>query len=209
MLLDAVVRDFEPINKILLISPNYDDRCFIRKIFPEALIIATDIYTWNLNDPPPRHFPRFDLAVSSNVLMYSSAPEIWISNILSITNLYVAQDIKYLKRSSRYPYLGIDGDSMRYTLATENTPQPSFALSNLSVNICKYFEFEGIRNEYHKNDDPPVHICVAMSSRDQVHTPVLISYYFLAIKQNVLIFVGKNIKRIKKRLRKRYRTSEK
>ena len=146
LLLDSVVKAFQPINKILLVSTNYDDRYFIRKIFPDSLICITDIFTWDLNGPPPKYFPRFDLAISSNVLMYSHCHEKWITNILSITNLYVFQDLKYRKRSLNSPYMGVDGDSIRYTFVPENTKQPSFALSDLPFSVCKYFEFEGIKS---------------------------------------------------------------
>ena len=163
--LDPVPR---AVRKILLISPNEEDYRFIRRVFPGTRIFASFINDWNLNDPPPRRFPKVDLACSSNVLMYSNDPERWISNIVSIASLYIFQDVKYRKRSAEVSnHLGTDGDCMRYTLNPEKTEQPSFALSAVRHHVERYFEFEGIGNDFHSKEDPPIHICAAISAHTQ------------------------------------------
>lgn len=200
LLLDSIVRVFQPINKILLVTPNYDDRYFIKTLFPDSLICITDIFTWDLDNLPPKYFPRFDLAISSNVLMYSHYPEKWITHILSIANLYVFQDLKYRKRSLKSPHLGVDGDSIRYTLISESTKQPSFALSGLQFSVCKYFEFEGVKNEYHNNDDPPIHICAAIAAPHKIQSTISVKDRLFAVKQDLQVFTGKNLRRLSRRL---------
>jgi hypothetical protein len=199
-LLDSVVKDFQPINKILLISPHGSDRSFVRKLFPDALIIVSQIYTWDLNNPPPGNYPKVDLAISSHVQMYADNPQIWIRNILSIANLYAFQDLKYRNRSAGELGLGTDADRMRYTLNPENTKQPSCALSELPFRVHRFFEFEGIKNEHHKEDDPPIHICAAVSAGR--HNPTLVSLgdVLFSFRQDLVIAVRRNLQRVSKRI---------
>jgi len=103
--------------------------------------------------------------------MYSKSPGTWIENILKITENFVFQDVKYRKRSEVAPYLGSDGDETRYALKSGNYQQPTFALSNLPSKQITYFEFAGIPNQCHTDNDPPIHICAAVHS-DKGRTPI-------------------------------------
>jgi hypothetical protein len=200
-ILDSVLKEFQPINKILLISPNRSDRDFVRKLFPDALIIVSQIYTWNLNNPPPDGYPKVDLAISSHVQMHADHPEVWIRNILSIANLYVFQDLKYRNRvPGSGVRLGTDHDVMRYTLNPEKTKQPSFALSGLPFRIHKFFEFEGIKNEYHEENDPPIHMCVAISNGRRDRTRVSLRDVLFSVRQELVIFARTNAHRVSKRI---------
>jgi hypothetical protein len=199
-LLDSVVKDFQPIKKILLISPHASDRHFVRKLFPDALIIVSQVYTWNLSNPPPSQYPKVDLAISSHVQMHSENPELWIRNILSIANLYVFQDLKYRRRTTSESGMGTDADRTRYTLNPENTKQPSFALSGLPFRIHRFFEFEGIKNEYHKADDPPVHMCVAVSADRRDPTRVSFGDVLFSHRQDLVVTVRTFLHRVSKRI---------
>jgi len=199
-LLDRVVADFPPIRKILLISPSRSDRYFVRRLFPGALIIPSQIFTWDLNNPAPAHYPKVDLAISSHVQMYAADPERWIRNILSIANVYAFQDLKYRNRSREGCGFGVDGDCMRYTLKPENTRQPSYPLERLPFRVHEFFEFEGIRNELHGKDDPPIHMCAAVSNGAGSATQVSLADVLFSLKQDAVIFTRTNVRRVSRRL---------
>lgn len=156
--------ELSPVNSVLLLSPNDDDVRFVKSLFPHALISSLYESDWNLYDPAPDYVTCFDTAFAHNVLMYSKAPEVWIQNILRVSRYFVAQDIKYRKRSSEAPYLGRDRDETRYSLTPETCVQPTFDLMELPNRPIQYFEYAGISNEYHLANDPPIHICMAFQS---------------------------------------------
>lgn len=154
--------------KILLLSPSLFDVQLIRKIFPGSSIYVALFEDWNLNDMPPNGIGSFDLAIASNVFMYSENPRAWFSNLLETANIVVLQDIKYRKRSNKFPYLGLDADKVRYTNKLNNyfnvePNQPTFELCQLSnVEIVYYNEYDGALNEYHSIVDIPIHIVVVI-----------------------------------------------
>lgn len=199
-LLEEIVPDFQPIRKILLISPSRSDRKFIQRLFPRALIIPSQIFTWDLNDPPPSHYPAVDLAISSHVQMYSADPERWIRNILSIANVYAFQDLKYRRRSANGLGFGSDGDRIRYTLKPEATAQPSFALEQLPFIVHSFFEFQGVRNELHEKDDPPIHMCAAITKGEVKRTRVTLGDVLFSLKQDAAIFARTNVNRVTRRV---------
>jgi hypothetical protein len=199
-LLHAVLADRAPVRKILLISPSRADRYFVGRLFPGALIIPSQIFTWNLNDPPPTRYPKVDLAIASHVQMYAADPERWIRNILSIADVYAFQDLKYRKRSRQGLGFGVDGDCIRYTLKPEATRQTSYVLERLPYRIEHFFEFEGVPNELHTKDDAPVHVCAALSNGSHPAPPVSFSDVFFTLQQQAVIFARTNLGRLSRRL---------
>lgn len=157
--------ELSSVNSLLLLSPNDDDVRFAKSLFPHAFISSLYKSDWNLYDPAPDSVAGFDMALAQNVLMYSQSPDVWIRNILGVSRHFVAQDIKYRKRSAMAPYLGKDHDVTRYSLTPDTCIQPTFDLSQLPDRPIQYFEYAGIANEYHVANDPPIHICMAFKSK--------------------------------------------
>jgi|GEM_PF-6544099 len=171
------------IESILLLSPGPSDYKFIKSLFPNAHIAAAFVCDWNLENSPPSDFIQFDLVIASNVMMYSTSPEKWIENILKNTSIFIFQDLKYRKRSEAPPYLGLDGDATRYALTQGNHQQPTYFLANLTVQPKIYFEYSGVSNEFHEENDPPIHICATIFSdvfpASQQHTSFKKTIFFM------------------------------
>ena len=99
------------IQTILLISPNRQQYDLFRERYSDSRICCADKYSWNLSD---KKGWRFDLIFAGNVMMYSPTPALWFENILQCSRLFLVQDLVNRRRSNIPPYLGSDGDAVRY-----------------------------------------------------------------------------------------------
>lgn len=165
--LDELLSNDATIRKVLLISPVVEDYQFIRRHYPHFKLYITQIHDWNLNDPCTLKLGRFDLAIASNVMMYSHAPQRWIDHVLGISRYFAMQDLVHRKRSAQAPYLGTDKDAVRYCHSGRGVsttfPEP-FDLAALTQPLVYFTTYEGGLNEFHGKDDAPVHCMVIISA---------------------------------------------
>lgn len=153
---------------LLLISPDRDDLQFARSRFPRARIFASFRWNWDLNRPCPFGADRFDLCLVSNVFHYSPDPALWYENLLATTRVALIQDLIWRKRSDSPPFLGPDGDAIRYEFnerGVHSAAERTFDLSMLDLQF-RYFEtFSGGLNDYHDATDPPRHFVSIVEGR--------------------------------------------
>ncbi len=97
--------------RVLLLSPNIDQYRLLRATHPEATIYSSDRFLWDLSKPKSW---TFDVIFAANVMHYSPAPRAWYDHVLGACELFVVQDLVNRRRSARPPFLGADGDRVRY-----------------------------------------------------------------------------------------------
>jgi hypothetical protein len=165
--IDHLVHLHPGVHKVLLISPNVDDYQFIRHHYPRFDLYITQIGDWDLNQPCTLRLGSFDMAIASNVMMYSHLPQLWIDHVLAISKYFIAQDLIYRKRSSVPPYLGTDQDAIRFCHSGRSisTPFPApFDLNSLRQPLAYFVTFQGGGNEFHRAGDPPQHMVMTIES---------------------------------------------
>ncbi len=154
-----------PHPSVLLISPSRHDVLMLHRRLPGATLTIVNIGDWNLDQPPPPDFGRFDWAIASNVLHYARAPQTWATHLLQASPVLVIQDLIERRRSPEAPHLAADGDRMRYRHSLAGVGSSfagAFDLATL-VPVPAYFEaFEGTRNDYHAGAPAPVHFCAVV-----------------------------------------------
>jgi hypothetical protein len=165
--IDHLIHSHPDVRKVLLISPIVDDYQFIHRNYPQFDIYITRIDDWDLNHPCALQLGIFDLAIASNVMMYSHDPQRWIDHVLAVSRYFLAQDLVYRKRGSAPPFLGSDQDAMRYCHSGRSisTPFPSpFDLNTVRQHFVYFEVFQGGGNEFHQPDDPPMHMVMTVKS---------------------------------------------
>lgn len=155
--------------QVLLLSPHANDWRFIKSRLPGARLYVATAKTWDLNDPLSGA-GYFDLIVASNVFHYSREPRVWFDNVLARTRYLVLQDLIYRRRSPRAPFLGNDGDAVRYCYSrrgvTSGFAEP-FDLSEIDARIVWFQDYEGGRNELHPDSEPaPRHFVLVARGGD-------------------------------------------
>lgn len=143
---------------LLLLSPGGDDYRFWRALFPRARILVYTVQDWDIGHPPPPSIGTFDLCVAQNVFMYARQPADWFAHLSKVGRYLLVQDLVYRRRSTSPPYLGEDGDAVRYDLGARSDPaQPTFDLSGLGIETLRFDRYTGYRNTFHTDQDLPVH----------------------------------------------------
>lgn len=161
--LDEIYNSELPQGPVLLLSPSFADYKFVKSILKNVKTLAIFQDLWDLNQTPPVWLPRFGLSIASNVMMYSPNSDLWVSNICSTTNLFIFQDLIYRKRDIVSPYLGNDGDSVRYELVLRSDSKVVGVKGITASNWVHGFEFQGISNEFHQSGDFPRHFVAVFS----------------------------------------------
>lgn len=153
--------------KILLLSPSTADINLVNHYFPSAIYFATDYFVWDLNFAFPVANVEFDLVIVSNVFMYSPNPTQWFENVMAISRYILVQDLISRKRSNLYPYLGNDGDSIRFEFASRGVKSDfdgAYNLDNVGAYCLDFESYPGIKNEYYtEGDSPPIHFVFLLS----------------------------------------------
>lgn len=174
--LDELTRAEPSVRKVLLISPVGDDYRFIRQHFPQFDLYITEIHDWNLDEPSPLRLGEFDLAIASNVMMYSRSPQRWIDHILEVSRHFAIQDLVYRKRGATPPYLGDDMEAVRYCHSgrgvSTSFPSP-FDLNDVRQPLRYFKAFAGGLNEFHAPGDVPVHFVAIISRPPEAQTVAL------------------------------------
>lgn len=143
---------------VLLLSPAGEDYRLWRAVFPRARILVYTVHDWDLGTPPPPGIGRFDLCIAQNVFMYARQPAQWFEHLSRVGRHLLIQDLVYRRRSGTAPYLGTDGDAIRYDLGVASEPrQPTFELSTVPIRRVHFHRFSGYGNAFHAADDGPVH----------------------------------------------------
>ena len=165
--LDELLRTDPSVRKVLLISPVGDDYRFIHQHFPQFDLYITEIHDWNLDERCQLRLGAFDLAIASNVMMYSRDPQLWIDHILEVSRYFAVQDLVYRKRSAKPPYLGDDMEAVRYCHSgrgvSTSFPTP-FDLNNVQQPLRYFKTYAGGMNEFHEPGDTPVHFVAIIST---------------------------------------------
>lgn len=154
--------------RVLLLSPVRDDIAFVRRLVPNGYFYASERFIWDINDPFEGLGPMFDVVIASNVFHYAPDPGKWFSNVLGATRYLIIQDLVERKRSGMNPFLGTDGDRVRYSYADKgvisNFPN-SFDLGRLGEAVLWFHAYEGGRNSFHPVPDPvPRHFVLVAKS---------------------------------------------
>jgi hypothetical protein len=190
--LENILHNFSELNRfrnarILLISPNLADYRFWKKMMPSADVIVSTKNLWDLNKKfgnsllflklSPKEFDNhskvFDLVIAQNVFMYLANGEDATKNIAEISDYLFLQDITYRRRNMSDNGYGLDGDVSRYALYPQsNAIQKPIQISSI-VNNCSIlfqYEYEGYPNQYHSNQDLPIHflILLKLASRTEM-----------------------------------------
>lgn len=100
-------------SRILLLSPNREQYCLFRKTFPRAKIYVSNRHSWDLAQSKDWYF---DIIFAGNVMHYARDPARWWKNVLRCCRRFVVQDLIDRRRSILPPFLGADGDRIRYEL---------------------------------------------------------------------------------------------
>jgi hypothetical protein len=170
--LDALLARYPSASKVLLISPIVEDYQFIRAHYPQFDLYITQIGDWNLDQPCTLKLGTFDVAIASNVMMYSRHPQTWVDHVLAVARHFVFQDVVYRKRSAAHPHLGTDQDAVRYCLTarsvTTSFPTP-FDLDQLTQKLFYFASYKGGLNSFHSPQDPPVHLVAVVESDHPDH----------------------------------------
>jgi len=109
---------------ILLVSPHRANVRFLQQTWPQARLAIATIDDWNLDMPAPPEIGRFDLVVASNVLHYSHDPLGWLQRLGQLSRFVLLQDLIDRRRGDAPPYLGADGDAVRFAYAQMNEASP-------------------------------------------------------------------------------------
>jgi hypothetical protein len=138
--------------RVLLLSPVKEDIVFVRGLVPDGDFYASDRFIWDINNRFESLGPMFDVVIASNVFHYSPDPEKWFGNVFGATRYLVIQDLVERKRSGKNPFLGTDGDCVRYSYVEKgvisNFPN-SFDLGRLGDAILWFHDYAGVRNDFH------------------------------------------------------------
>lgn len=143
--------------KVLLLSPVKEDVVFVKGVVPNGHFYASERFIWDINDRFPGPGPMFDIIIVSNVFHYSPDPEKWFVNVFGATRYLVIQDLVDRKRSGIGPFLGPDGDRVRYSYPDKgvvSTFPDSFDLGRLGEAVMWYHAYAGGRNTFHPASDP-------------------------------------------------------
>lgn len=125
--------------RILMLSPNHDQYHLFRRSFPTARLYASDRALWDLSKPRDWYF---DVIFAANVMHYATHPALWFSNILRACSTFLVQDLISRQRSDLAPFLGPDGDSMRYKFTSRGVTSDfpdAFDLDHVGAD-CTLFE---------------------------------------------------------------------
>lgn len=165
--IDKMLEGYPDTRKVLLISPIVDDYQFIKRHYPQFDLYITQIGDWNLDRPCPLRLGQFDLAIASNVMMYSHSPQTWVDHVLGVARCFVMQDVVYRKRSATAPHLGTDQDAVRFCFreraVVTSFPTP-FDLGSLRQKLLYFASFTGGLNGFHSPQDPPIHLVAAIAA---------------------------------------------
>lgn len=197
----AIARALDEINisglqqgPVLLLSPSFADYKFVKSIFKNVEILTIFQDLWDLNQTPPKWLPHFGLSIASNVMMYSTNIDSWVTNICSISNLFIFQDLIYRKRDNLSPYLGNDGDSKRFELLMRSDGEVLGVEGIVSSNWVHGFEFQGITNEHHQYGDFPRHFVAVYT----VQKPKVVDKIPILVSIRLNFYVSKTIAKLKK-----------
>jgi hypothetical protein len=200
--------------RALLLSPNQQDIAFVKRNYPNIDIWVSTRADWNLDKPLDLMVGQFDLAIASNVFHYSSSPQIWLNHILSRARYLVVQDLVYRKRSASAPFLGTDGDRVRYSCSKCNVVSPfpgAFDWSAAIQPILYFRTFVGGTNELHTHSDPPIHLVMVAKSTvriDDLRFSISISHLIRSRVNGIVLqnIFARNLRRCAAHLRKLFRT---
>lgn len=161
-------RELIGLPRVLLLSPVKEDIAFVRGLVPNGDFYASERFTWDINDRCEGLGPMFDVVIASNVFHYAPDPGQWFSNVLGATRYLVVQDLIERKRSGTSPFLGTDGDRVRYSYVEKGVIsnfENSFDLGRLGQAVLWFFAYAGGRNSFHPvPDSAPRHFALVAKS---------------------------------------------